>query len=309
MTTATEPGDSTDDDHDVVIVGGGPAGSSAGVFTARYGLDTIIFDRGRSSLRRCAYLENYLGFPGGIDVETLYSLIHDHAERAGCDLASALVESVAPGDDNDGFIVETQEGRRVNARHVVAATRYDGEYLRPLDDGEMFTAYERDGAEREQVDRAYPDADGRTPVDGLYVASPSEEADHQAIMAAGRGARVGLTVVADVRRNRGYPATVAVHYDWTRREAELDDEWHSRERWREWFDDRLPENHNLDEKRRDTLREAEIDRRLDEYLAAEEIDHRVERGQKRLLSHIDDDLILDAAHDIETERESTEVTD
>lgn len=52
-----------DFDYDVVIVGGGPAGCSAGVFTGRYGLDTVIFDRGRSSLRRCAYLENYLGFP------------------------------------------------------------------------------------------------------------------------------------------------------------------------------------------------------------------------------------------------------
>ena len=59
-------------DHDIVIVGGGPAGCSAGVFTARYGLDTHIFDDGRSPIQRCAFLKNYLGFPAGIDIEPLY---------------------------------------------------------------------------------------------------------------------------------------------------------------------------------------------------------------------------------------------
>lgn len=57
--TTNSPDDS---EFDVVIVGGGPAGCSAGVFCAREGLDTVIFDRGRSSLQRCAHLENYLGF-------------------------------------------------------------------------------------------------------------------------------------------------------------------------------------------------------------------------------------------------------
>ena len=62
---------SCDDHHDVVIVGGGPAGCSAGVFCAREGLDTVMFDRGRSSIQRCAHLENFLGFPKGIDIDTL----------------------------------------------------------------------------------------------------------------------------------------------------------------------------------------------------------------------------------------------
>lgn len=35
-----------------------------------WGLDTLIFDWRHSSLRRCAHLENYLGFPEGIETET-----------------------------------------------------------------------------------------------------------------------------------------------------------------------------------------------------------------------------------------------
>lgn len=289
-------------DHDVVIVGGGPAGCSAGVFTARYGLDIVIFDRGRSSIQRCAHLENYLGFPAGIDIETLYRLMHDHAEEAGCEIVPDLVESIERADTHEGFRVETQDGHSTTARQVIAATRYGGEYLRPLGDDAMFETYEHDGEEHERFDRSYSDLDGRTPIEGLYVASPSEEADHQAIIAAGRGARVGLTLVEDGRQERGYPEPVADHYDWRRRKAELDDEWSGRERWREWFDDRLPENHDLSEEQRLDLRKADVDRRLAEYLSANEIEHRTERGHERLLEHIDDDLILEAARDIEAER-------
>ncbi len=300
-----ESKEKTECDYDVVIVGGGPAGCSVGVFTARYGLDTLIFDRGRSSIQRCAHLENYLGFPAGIDIETFYDLIHDHAAEAGCDIVPDLVESVT--DSSDGFVVETQGERRVTAGRVVAATRYDGEYLRPLDEGAMFKTYEHAGETHEHFDQSYPDMDGETAVEGLYIASPAEETDHQAIVAAGRGARVGYTLVADVREERGYPAAVADHYDWVRRETELDDEWRDRERWREWFDDRVPDDHDFSEETRTALREREIDRRFEEYFSTEEIEKRVKRGHDRLLEHIDDDRILEYAHRIEAERHSTEI--
>ncbi|SIS13889.1 NAD(P)/FAD-dependent oxidoreductase [Natronorubrum thiooxidans] len=306
MSTTDTP--QTSPHHDVVIVGGGPTGCAVGVFTARYGLDTIIFNRGRSSIQRCAYLENYLGFPAGVDIETLYGLMHDHAEEAGCEIIPDLIESVERPDDGRGFLVTPQEGDPITARRVVAATRYDGEYMRGLDDdAAMFETYEHDGETHEHFDGEYAAHDGSTPVEGLYVASPSTE-DKQALMAAGRGARVGLRVVEDTRQTRGYPEAVADHYDWMRQASELDDEWGDRDRWREWFDDRLPSDHDLDEERRVELRERDIDRSLETYLSDEEIKRRRVHGQQRLLEHIDDELILEAARDIESERQSTEVS-
>jgi threonine dehydrogenase-like Zn-dependent dehydrogenase len=287
-------------DHDVVIVGGGPAGCSAGVFTARYCLETVILDRGRSSIQRCAHLENYLGFPAGIDIETFYDLMHDHAEEAGCEIVPGLVESVERADDGDGFVVEPQEGDAVTARRVVAATRYDGEYMRGLDDeSAMFEAYEHDGETHETFDSEYADHDGTTPVDGLYVASPSAEADRQAIMAAGRGARVGIRVVEDAREERGYPEAVADHYDWMREESTLDSEWSDRDRWREWFDEQLPDSHGPDEDRCVDLRERDIDRSFETYLSDDEIEQRGVRGQKCLLEYVDDDLIRKYAADLD----------
>jgi hypothetical protein len=163
----------------------------------------------------------------------------------------------------------------------------------------MFEEYEHDGETHETFDSEYADHDGTTPVDGLYVASPSAEADRQAIMAAGRGARVGIRVVEDAREERGYPEAVADHYDWMREESTLDGEWRDRDRWREWFDEQLPDSHDLDEDRCVELRERDVDRSFETYLSDDEIEQRGVRGQKRLLEYVDDDLIRKYAADLD----------
>jgi choline dehydrogenase-like flavoprotein len=295
--STTEHEATHDRDRDVAVVGGGPAGCSAAVFCAREGLDTVVFDRGRSSLKRCAYLENYLGFPAGIDVETLYDLMYAHAETAGSEVVPDLVESVDRADDGAGFVVAPQEGDPVTARRVIAATRYDGEYLRGLgDDAAMFETYEHDGEAHEQFDREYADRDGTTPVDGLYVASPSDEADTQAIMAAGRGARVAHRVVADDRIDDGWWAAVADGTDWVRREAELDDEWSDRDRWVEWFDGYHGADApvDTDSERYRRVRAAAIDDSLSSYVSPDEIDDRAAEGQAALVERLDPERVVEA---------------
>jgi hypothetical protein len=272
-------------DHDVVVVGGGPAGCAAGVFCAREGLDTAIYDRGRSSLKRCAVLENYPGFPDGIDIETMYDLLQDHAETAGCAIVPELVESLER--EGGGFRVTPQIGDPVTARRVVAATRYDGEYMRGLDDdAAMF-----DG---DSFDRGYADHDGTTPVDGLYVASPSE-GSQQAIVAAGRGARVAKRVIADARIDDGWWPDVAEGVDWVRREAELDDEWADRERWVEWFDDYYGADAPVDpdSERYRRVRDAYIAESRESYIDAASISSRASQGRETLATHLDTEAVVE----------------
>lgn len=304
--------DIVDTDADVVVVGGGPAGCSVGVFTARYGLDTVVFDRGNSSIRRCAYLENYLGFPGGIDIDTFYGVMHDHIEEAGCDLVASLVGSVSRSGDGP-FRVESDDGRSVTTRFVVAATKYDADYLRGLDGERLFRTVETDGTDeeargdgeesREEFDSECVDADGRTPVAGLYVAGPLGGGGDQAIIAAGHGATVARSLIADSRRDRGYWDDVATHYDWIRREAELADEWRDRERWVEYFDERrTPENVDLDDDERERIRDTCIDDRLSAYVTSDDIDRRASHGQRYLAEHLDVEAVVatsDAEHILE----------
>ncbi|GGM62494.1 thioredoxin reductase [Halarchaeum rubridurum] len=311
-------------ERDVVVVGGGPSGASTAIFTARYGLDTLVFDRGVAALPRSAFLENYPGFPAGIDIETYRGLLHDHLETAGADLVADTVEAVehadgdapatgsadgptgdAGADDEHGnesgahFVVTTADGRTVRARHVVAASWYDGDYLRPVVGDDAYESHEHDGESHEHFDGDYPDADGRTDVAGLYVVAPAGQRNAQAVVAAGQGAHVARRLIKDVRLARGYPDDLAEHYDWLRSASEFSGEWAERERWREWFDDHVPDARAGDDDIA-ALRASYIDAAFETRRDPAAVDDLRERAHDRLLSHLDDERIraYAAEHDL-----------
>ncbi|QLG29762.1 NAD(P)/FAD-dependent oxidoreductase (plasmid) [Halorarum halophilum] len=312
--------------YDVAVVGGGPAGSSAAVFTARAGLEVVVFDRGNSSLARCGHLENFLGFPVGIDVETFYGLMHDHVEEAGAELIPDLVERVErvadagtadaetvdgepadaetvdgePADAGtaDGFLIGTQDGRTAVADAVVAATTYDAEYLRPLDDeGAMFEAHEHGGETHERFDGGYADADGRTPIEGLYVAGPMADGTNQAIAAAGDGASVACELLRDRRETDGLWDPVSGHWDWVRRASDVDDEAALRDHLRDWAAREAPADLGPGDDRFERVCERLLEERSAAYVDREELDVRAEAGKRRLAEHLPDDLLLDVVDD------------
>lgn len=328
-------------DCDVVVVGGGPAGGTAAIFTARYGLETTVFDRGPGALPRCAFLANYPGFPAGIDVSTFQALLADHVKTAGATRIEETVELVerAPtgdgnppaGDDayspgsvdehspdgeatHKGFLVETAAGRRVRTRYVVAAAWYDGSYLAGLDDdGEMFAPREHHGEIEERFDREYADDDGRTPLDGLYVASPADARSEQAVVAAGNGAHVARSLLADHRRDRGYRGDVAPHYDWRRRESEFTGEWGDRDRWREWYVNATDRPEDRSDERYEALREAHIDAAFETRMSDDDAADRAAAGLDRFVSVVGHERVLDAVADDAireyVDAEPTEVSD
>ena len=175
--------------RDVVVVGGGVAGLSAAVFTARQGLDTLVVDPGESILRRNAHLENFPGFPLGVNARQLLDLLGEQAETAGADRLDARVTRVAAVDADDArFAVTTDGDDRIRTRHVVAATKNEVGYLDGID-----------GVGILDRGKAYVDVDerGRTGVDGLYAAGRLAEKPHQAAVCAGHGAEVAVTLLED----------------------------------------------------------------------------------------------------------------
>ncbi|WP_394328067.1 FAD-dependent oxidoreductase [Halogeometricum rufum] len=78
--------------HDVVV-GGGPAGSSAAVCTARYSLDTVVFDEGSVALRRCASERTTSGSPP-VSTSIPSTLMHAHVSKVGCDVITETVTTI-----------------------------------------------------------------------------------------------------------------------------------------------------------------------------------------------------------------------
>lgn len=95
-------------DYDVIIVGGGPAGLTAAIYSARAMLRTAVVSKDFGGQVLDAHLvENYPGFPS-IRGSELMERFAEHAKGAGAELVQAEVLSIER--DGDTFIVHTSAG-------------------------------------------------------------------------------------------------------------------------------------------------------------------------------------------------------
>lgn len=179
---------------EVVVVGGGVAGLTAAMFTARAGLDTEVFEYGGSILKRNAHLENFPGFPAGINARRFLDLLERQAVENDVRIRRDRVAAVEPTEE--GFTV-TGETDTVEVRRVIAACWPNADMFDALD-----LTYVEKGSKR--FVRCGPD--GGTDVDGFFVAGRLSGREHQAIVSAGSGAEVGLAAARD--------AGAHVYHDW-----------------------------------------------------------------------------------------------
>src|SRR5215210_3265477 len=104
--------------REVVVVGGGIAGLSAAIYLARAQRNTLVIDSGHSMAKWEPEVENYLGFPKGVDGEDLLTNGRKQAERYGADFASDTIKEVT--EDGGTFFLRGDATYR--ARRVLLAT-------------------------------------------------------------------------------------------------------------------------------------------------------------------------------------------
>ena len=97
-------------EYDVVIVGGGPAGLSAGIYTARARLSSLLVEKGiiGGLITTAEWVENYPGFPEGISGLDLTELMHQQATKFGLETLTAEVTGIEL--EGKRKIVKTSEG-------------------------------------------------------------------------------------------------------------------------------------------------------------------------------------------------------
>ncbi|MFN2323076.1 MAG: thioredoxin-disulfide reductase [Trueperaceae bacterium] len=106
---------------DVLVIGGGPAGLTAGIYAGRGQLDVVIVERGLpgGQIAQTEEVENYPGFAEPIGGPELAQRMVAQAERFGAKIVMDEIESVERVDD--GFMVRGYE-RDYAAKAVIVAT-------------------------------------------------------------------------------------------------------------------------------------------------------------------------------------------
>ena len=113
----------------VIIIGAGPAGYTAAIYTARANLEPIViegFEPG-GQLTTTNDIENFPGFPEGVDGSALMDQMRQQAERFGANFVSEAVVSV---DFSKGRkIVQLSDDTSCEAQTVIVATGASAQYL------------------------------------------------------------------------------------------------------------------------------------------------------------------------------------
>ena len=107
--------------YDMAIIGGGPGGYTAALYAARAGMSVVVLEKlsAGGQMAQTQQIDNYPGFPDGVDGFELAELMQNQAHRFGAETEYAEVYSVDL--QAKPRVIETSEGQ-FHARTVVIAT-------------------------------------------------------------------------------------------------------------------------------------------------------------------------------------------
>ena len=119
--------------EDIIIIGSGPAGMTAGLYAARAGLKPVVLEGLESGgqLMQTQHVANYPGFVGTVSGPQIIKAMREQAEQAGVRFVMDAVQSVdfrrggvpaAPEQDPANLLLHTLMGDVLEAKAVIVAT-------------------------------------------------------------------------------------------------------------------------------------------------------------------------------------------
>lgn len=168
----------------VAIVGGGPAGLSAGLFASKNGLDVQVFDTDSTWMHK-AHLFNYLGI-GSVGGSEFLATARQQATDFGAELHQGE-EITEVSQEEDRFTLTSENGE-YEAEYVVLATGADRSLAEAVG-----CAFDEDGT-------VGVDVTMETSVENVYATGAMIRAEEwQAVISAGDGAAAALNILTKER--------------------------------------------------------------------------------------------------------------
>lgn len=113
----------------VLIIGSGPAGYTAGIYASRANLKPVIYEglQPGGQLTQTSEIENFPGFPEGVDGNEMMGLIRKQAIRFGADVRSRIIDKVDLS--KRPFVCHDERGDLVEAETIIICTGASAKYL------------------------------------------------------------------------------------------------------------------------------------------------------------------------------------
>ncbi|TBL70071.1 FAD-dependent oxidoreductase [Paenibacillus thalictri] len=177
--------------YDVIIVGAGPAGASAALFTAKAGKKTLVIDSDQSVTRR-AWIENHYGV-AEITGPDLVDTGKKQAAKFGAEFVQGKATGI--GKSDNGLSVTTDEAS-YEGTHVIVAT---GMFADLAEAAGLAT---KPGTEPRIKTILDLDAAGQASIPGVWGAGTIAGVSMHTIITAGDGARVAINVISELNGAR-----------------------------------------------------------------------------------------------------------
>lgn len=108
-------------EYDIIIIGGGPAGLTAGLYASRARLKTLLIEKGLvgGQVVTTERIENYPGFEEGIAGPELIKRMDAQARRFGLEIISGNAAKVE--DSGDSKVVALEDGKKISCKAIIVA--------------------------------------------------------------------------------------------------------------------------------------------------------------------------------------------
>jgi thioredoxin reductase (NADPH) len=123
--------------YDVIIIGAGPAGLTAGLYTSRHNNKTLILEGKKigGKALEAHWIENYPGFPDGVTGPDLMKLMEKQALKFGAEIKQETVIGIS--DIGDLKMLSTRSGGFYQAKSLIIATGVSRKSLSVKGEGEF----------------------------------------------------------------------------------------------------------------------------------------------------------------------------
>ena len=115
-------------EYDVIIIGAGPSGISASLYTVRANKKTLVLYEDKAGLEKANKIENYYGFENGINGEELYNIGIKQAKNLGADVKKEEVIKIEINNDMYSNNDNVNENKDSTSKYRFLVTTSNGLY-------------------------------------------------------------------------------------------------------------------------------------------------------------------------------------